>query len=135
MSVKVSIISMVSDWILFLISPIKKLWDKRVGKSKRKKEEIENLKEYYNNSKLVELYFGKTFITFKDDEQKIPYCATCWGLIEKRVPIKILENGYFSCTRSECKNSGIYDDKKVAVQNAELDRINNERSNWINYNG
>lgn len=129
------VISTISDWLLFLIKPIKKLWDKRVSKARLKKEELEKLREYYNNSKLVERYAGKAIVTFKDDEQKIPYCATCWGIIEKRVPIKILENGHFNCTNAGCKNSGIYDEEKVAAQDAELVRINNERANWINHNG
>lgn len=50
------------------------------------------------------------FITIKDDQNSILYCAHCWDYEKKLIQVKNYDTGAFKCTH--CENNGIYDQSK-----------------------
>ncbi|MCL2575077.1 MAG: hypothetical protein FWE33_01465 [Defluviitaleaceae bacterium] len=50
----------------------------------------------------AEYHNGQSFITFKNDEQTVKFCAECWANEEKRKPLVELPSGYYKC--NHCNN-------------------------------
>ena len=72
--------------------------------------EIEELRNKANISQQIERH-PETYITLKDDEQHLLYCAHCWDSEEKLVQLEC-NDGSFRCPH--CKMNGYYN-KSMAM--------------------
>ena len=50
------------------------------------------------------------FVTLRDDDVKIIYCARCWDYDRKLIQVRCYDSGEFKCMN--CKNAGIHDKEK-----------------------
>lgn len=74
------------------------------------KEENANLKKKNDLRPLIERH-NESFITLKNDNQRLRYCSHCWDVEEKLVQLHCSEeHGSFFCPH--CKVEGVYDLEK-----------------------
>lgn len=74
------------------------------------KQEIRELKNHVEISDRIQRH-EQPYITLKDEDHAICYCARCWDVDSKLVQVRCdYYSGKYYCTN--CENIGIYDQKQ-----------------------
>ncbi len=87
---------------------VDKLIELKLAISEIQDENIE-LRKRLEQQKKIERHSEGTYITLKDDNLKIHYCATCWGTSQKLIQLAsstgncpICYNNWIAATKGKC---------------------------------
>ena len=91
---------------------------------------IEKIIQEFRYKKKIQRY-EKTYITLKNDEQKIMYCSMCWDKNKELIQVDKRRDGRFSCPN--CKQNSCYDEELARATG--VVKPNKEISDFVGYNG